>query len=367
METDQDVAYLERARILARAGWGHVQPNPLVGCVLVRAGEVVGEGYHAVFGGPHAEIVALEQAKSRAEDATAYVSLEPCDHHGRTPPCSEALIRAGVTRVVFGALDPHPDAGGGAETLRGGGVEVVGPVWDEGVGQAENPAFFFAASHRSPYIALKLAMSLDGRIAAAPGVRTRITGIEAEREVHRLRTGFDAIMVGAETARVDDPRLTVRLVAQGRVAPRRIVLDPGATLSSDAALFDDIEAAPLHVFTRDRAPEADMERLEAAGAHVHPVATGASGLDLSEVREVCWELGVRSILCEGGAGLAQSLLRDGYVSRLYLLFAPMALGAEGVSAFGDKGNDLSLEAFDPVTGASQFGRDTLLVLDRREA
>lgn len=364
-ETEKDRSYLERARVLAHAGWGQVHPNPLVGCVLVRDGEIVGEGHHATFGGPHAEIAALKQAKSRAEGATAYVSLEPCDHHGKTPPCSEALVQAGVSRVVFGAVDPHPDAGGGAATLRQAGLEVVGPVWNESVSQAENPAFFFAASRRSPFVALKLAMTLDGRIASGPGEQTRITGIEAEQEVHRLRTGFDAIMIGVGTARVDDPRLTVRMVPQGRVAPRRIVLDPEATLRSDAVLFGEVDTVPLHVFTRKDAPEADLERLEAAGAHVHSVAAGDGGLELPQVMSICWELGIRSILCEGGARLTQSLLRGGFASRLYLFVAPATLGPKGVSAFGEESNELDWDAFDPAAEPLQFGRDTLMVLDRR--
>lgn len=362
--TPEDRTYLERARILARRGWGAVHPNPMVGCVLVRDGEVVAEGWHEAFGGPHAEIVALEKALSAAEGATAYVSLEPCDHHGKTPPCSEALAQAGIRRVVFGAADPGAESGGGAQTLREAGVEVTGPVWSEAASRAENPAFFHVARYDSPFVALKLAMTLDARIAASAEAETRITGREAQEEVHRLRSGFDAILVGGRTAAVDDPRLTVRLAPPGRAAPRRLVLSPGADLAEDAAMFQDVDTAPVHVFTRLDASEAAMERLEAVGAAVHPVAHDGNLLDLEAVTEVAWELGIRSILCEGGGRLSSSLLAQELVQRLYLFVAPWTLGPAAVPAFPD-GDDLEWGAFHPAVPPATFGDDTLIVLDRQ--
>lgn len=361
-----DAAHLEWARKLGRRGWGQVHPNPLVGCVIVNEDRTVGEGYHEVFGGPHAEIVALEDARSHAQGATVYVSLEPCNHHGKTPPCSEALLAAGVRRVVYGARDPGRESGGGANTLRAGGVEVVGPVWADREGRAENPAFFHRAKHASPFVALKLAMSLDARIAASPAQRTRVTGPEAEREVHRLRTGFDAILVGAGTVRADNPRLTVRMVPPGREAPRRIVLDPDATLPSGAALFAAREDAPVHVFVREDAAEAQIERLEEAGAHVHPVGRSQRGLDLDDVLSACGDLGVRSILCEGGARLADSLLRERRIQRLYMFVSPATYGSEGVAAFPSDAGVLRWDDFDPAGPPQQHGRDTLIVLDRQE-
>jgi diaminohydroxyphosphoribosylaminopyrimidine deaminase/5-amino-6-(5-phosphoribosylamino)uracil reductase len=362
--SQEDLAHLEWARKLARRGWGRVHPNPLVGCVLVREGRMVGEGFHREFGGPHAEIVALEQAGSRAEGATAYVSLEPCDHDAKTPPCAHALLRAGVSRVIYGVADPDETASGGAETLRRGGVEVVGPVWNERVGRAENPELFHTRRHKSPYVALKLAMSLDGYIAAKPGACTRITGVEAEREVHRLRTGFDGVLVGAGTVRADDPRLTVRMAPAGRNPVRRMVLDARAELPVDCALFDDIAEAPLHIFTRHDADEGDIERLESAGAHVHPVPHDAGGLDLQRVLDVAWEAGIESILCEGGARLAEALLREGRIQRLYLLIAPTTLGTGGVSAFPQEAKAVEWSAFFPACAPQVFGRDTLIVLDK---
>jgi diaminohydroxyphosphoribosylaminopyrimidine deaminase/5-amino-6-(5-phosphoribosylamino)uracil reductase len=360
--TDREL--LDRARVLAHKGWGHVQPNPMVGCVLVRDGVVVGEGYHREFGGPHAEIVALEAARTHAEGATAYVSLEPCNHEGKTPPCSEALIHAGIRRVVFGASDPGTASGGGGERMRAAGVEVVGPLWSDREARAENPAFHHGAAKAVPYVALKLAMSLDGKIAAAPGRRSRITGPEAEREVHRLRTGFDALLVGAGTIRVDNPRLTVRLVPPGRRPPRRLLIDPRAELSGDASVLEGAREAPVHVFTRRDAPEGDLERLEDAGAHVHPVDHGDRGVEMAAVLAVCWELGIHSMLCEGGARLANTLLREGHVSRLYLFFAPFALGSDGVSPFGAGSEKLPWSRFSPLSPPDLHGRDALWILDR---
>lgn len=359
-----DQAFLERARALSHQGWGFVHPNPMVGCVLVRDGEVVGEGYHKEFGGPHAEIVALADALTRSEGATAYVTLEPCDHHGKTPPCSEALIRAGVRRVVFGAADPGAESGGGAGTLRAAGIDVVGPCWPDRVARSENPAFFHGARHDTPFVALKLAQTLDGRIAARPGHPTRITGSEAEREVHRLRTGFDAVMVGAGTALADDPRLTVRLSEPGRMPPQRIVLDPGAALSSESRLLQGTAEAPVHVFTRSDVREGELERLEAAGAHVHPVDGAPEGLDLGAVMRVCSGLGIASILCEGGSRLAGSLMTAGIAKRLYLFIAPRTLGPGGVPAFGTDPEGLGWDSFRPALPPRLLGRDVLLVLDR---
>ena len=364
--TPTDIAHLEWARQLARRGWGHVQPNPMVGCVVVGEEGVVSEGYHRAFGGPHAEIVALEESKTRAEGATVYVTLEPCNHHGKTPPCAAALIGAGVRRVVYGAADPGSESGGGAARLREAGVEVIGPVWSEREGRAENPGFFHTARHASPFVALKLAMSLDGCIAARPGERTRVTGPEAEHEVHRLRTGYDAVLVGAGTVLTDDPLLTPRLVAPGRQLPRRIVLDSDGSLPSRAALFGDRERAPVHVFVREEVSEAALERLEAAGASVHPVRRSEAGLALDEVLEASWDLGVRSIFCEGGGRVAESLLREGRVHRLYLFIAPKTFGSDGVRAFPADAGTLVWDRFLPAFPPTLHGKDTLLVLDRQD-
>jgi len=362
----EDEAWLERAAVLARKGWGGVHPNPMVGCVIVHDGDVVGEGYHERFGGPHAEVVALQAAKSRAEGSTVYVSLEPCNHHGKTPPCADALLRAGVARVVYGAADPGSTSGGGGATLASAGVAVSGPVWPAERSRAENPAFHHLARHETPYIALKLAMSLDARIAASPGERTRITGPEADREVHRLRTGFDAVMVGAGTVRADDPSLTVRHVEAGRVPPRRLLLVPDAKIPEGASVLAEPGDAPVHVFCSEDVPETRIQGLESRGAAVHPVPAGALGLNLGVVFDRCMEVGIQSIFCEGGATLAASLLREGRVQRLMLLIAPTTLGEGALPAFPPDARSLDWTDFEPAGAPVLFGRDTLVVLDRQE-
>ncbi len=358
--TDRD--HLDRAALLAQRGWGGVHPNPLVGCVLVRDGEVVGEGWHEEFGGPHAEIRALERAGAAAEGSTAYVSLEPCRHRGKTPACTRALRAAGIRRVVYGASDPGAESGGGGTALAAEGIEVVGPVFDERRAWSENPAFHDWVGAGRTHVSLKLALSLDGGIAARSGERTAITGPEARREVHRLRAGFQGILVGGETVRVDDPLLTVREVALRRPPPVRVVVDPGLSTGAGAALLQDVEAAPVWVFCRDDAPEDRMERLEEAGARVHPVpsADGASGVSLEATLERCGAMGVQSLLCEGGGRLAAALLRAGLARRLYALVAPRVLGPDAVPGFPGLGP----VRWRPARGPLALGDDVLLTLDR---
>lgn len=361
--SDDDRRHLARAVELGRRGWGGVHPNPMVGCVLVKDGQVVAEAWHDEFGGPHAESRALERAGEAARGATAYVSLEPCRHEGKTPACTKALVRSGVARVVYGAADPGEESGGGGTELSAAGLEVVGPVFDDARAWSENPAFHHWHRTGAPHVAVKLALSLDGGLARAPGERTDLTGPEAREAVHRLRSGFDAILVGSTTARVDDPLLTVRDAPLRRPAPIRIVLDSRASLPSDAALFRDAAEIPVWVFCREDADEADIERLEAAGAHVHPVPPSrrAPGVSLDAVLAKCGATGVRSILCEGGGVVASRMIAQGVARRLYALVAPTVLGAGAVPAFPEIPPGLRWRlASDPV----RAGSDVLLTLDR---
>ena len=341
-----------------------MHPNPMVGCVLTRDGQLVGEGWHEEYGGPHAEVNAIRSAGEAAQGATVYVSLEPCSHHGKTPPCSKALLEAGVTRVVFGAADPGDETGGGGEFLAQAGVEVVGPSPDVRTFHDVDPVFFYTMRYRRPYLALKLAVSLDGRIAARPGERTLLTGDEANREVHRLRSGFDAVLVGGETARVDDPMLTVRYGWTPRIPPTRIVLDPSAALSPDAALFGTESQTPVLIFTTEAAPSGRVDALRDVGAQLEIVPPGDGGTNLEKVLERCWSLGLRSIFCEGGGRLATALSREGLARRFYLFQAPVTLGSRGVTAF--PGGDPTPEGLgwssrgEPI----RFGLDVLLTYDR---
>ena len=363
--SDADREHLEAAVELGRRGWGRVHPNPMVGCLVVKEGRVVGAGWHEEYGAPHAEAHALEAAGGEARGATAYVSLEPCRHEGKTPACTAALIRAGVARVVFGASDPTPEAGGGARTLREAGVEVVGPLLDTRRARRENPAFYHTAVTGRPYVVLKLAISLDARIARAPGERTALTGAESRRRVHALRAAFDAIVVGSTTALVDDPRLTVRERVPLRRQPTRVVLDSRARLPVDAALFRNAADAPVVVFTRDDSSEHALERLEDAGARIHPVpgAPEGDGLDLDAVLRVCGETGLGALLCEGGGRLGRSLLAGDRVERLHLFVAPTLLGEDGVPAFPGPRPAVA-GAWDPAAPPRRHGPDVELVYDR---
>lgn len=322
-----DAALMRRALDLAARGWGQTAPNPMVGAVVVRDGEVVGEGWHAAYGGPHAEVVALRAAGERARGATVYVTLEPCAHVGKTPPCTEALIRAGVHRVVIAAHDPNPTAAGGAERLREAGIEVVDGVEQQPALEL-NGCFFHSFVSDRPWVTIKLALSVDGGIADATRARGWLTGPEARAEVHRMRAGVDAIAVGIGTALADDPLLTVRDAPAPRVAPLRVVFDSTARLPLDAALVRTArETRTMVVASRPDAARAAALR-----------ARGVEVLEAPAAREALVALrtrGVRSLLVEGGAGMTASLLRDRLVDRVVIFRAPVVLGAGALNPFAE--------------------------------
>jgi len=361
--TESDRKWLQRAASLAGRGWGRVHPNPMVGCVLTRDRQLVGEGWHEEFGGLHAEVNAIRSAGDSARGATVYVSLEPCSHYGQTPPCSEALVEAGVTRVVFGAADPGAATGGGAELLEQAGVEVVGPAADVGTFHDVDPVFFYTSTYRRPYVALKLAVSLDGRIAVREGERTLLTGGEANREVHRLRSGFDAVLVGGETACIDDPLLTVRHGFDPRIQPTRVVVDPRAKLSPDASMLGDGSETPVVVFATEAAPAERVEGLGDVGARVEIVPQGGGGANLGKMLERCWHLGLRSVFCEGGARLATALAREGLAQRFYVFQAPVTLGSQGVPAFEGESSTPEGLGWSSRGEPMQFGPDVLITYD----
>lgn len=336
----------------------------MVGCVVVRDGAVVGEGFHAAYGGPHAEIHALREAGERASGSTCYVSLEPCSHHGKTPPCTEALIAAGVRRVVFGAADPGAESSGGAERLRAAGIAVAGPAFDRAEARRHNPAFFAAMEGRSPWIAGKLAVSADGFISERPGARTAISSVAASEEVHRVRSGFDAIVVGGVTARVDDPMLTVRTDPPPASQPVRVVLTTEGRIARDSALSDTMGEAGFWVFVGERASGAAHLHLESEGAEVVTIRGLGSDDSLHEVAEVLGRGGCGSVLCEGGGRLMASFLRAGLLDRLYLFESPDRLGPEGVPAFPGLEGHALWRQWTPIGPPTRFGRDTLTILDR---
>jgi len=351
---------MRRALDLAWRGWGRVSPNPIVGAVVLRGNETVAEGWHAEFGGPHAELNALHAAGENAKGGTLVVTLEPCAHHGKTPPCTDAIRAAGIRRVVAAIRDPDPDARGGFEVLKRAGIETrVGPLAEEAA--AQNAPFLFSRQQTDrPYVALKLATSIDGRIADAGGSSQWISGPEARDHVHWLRAGFDAIAVGGTTALMDNPQLTARGGLQPRKPPVRIVFDRRAMLNLGVSLVQTAREVPTWVVASPEAPIANVSVLEGNGVRVFRPETLAQGL--AQLRLA----GIQSLLCEGGGALGTKLLADGLVDRLYWVQAPVWLGEGAVPAFpGIPAYALADAPRWVVVERRPLGSDTLLVLDRR--
>lgn len=355
---DEDL--IRQALALAEKGWGRVHPNPMVGALVVQNGRIVGRGFHEQFGGPHAEVNALREAGEAARGATLYVTLEPCSHFGKTPPCTEGILQAGIARVVFGSADPNPAAGGGAQELRDAGIEVDGGVCATDVRRL-NAAFFHALERGTTYLALKYAVSLDFRIAARPGERTQLSGELAMARTHALRAGYDAILVGIGTALVDDPLLTVRGAVEPRVPPARIVVDANARLPLDSNLVKTIDQAPVLLFCAGDASSHRCGALEQAGVRVFHASRGPEGLDLESVLDTLWREDIRSVLVEGGSRVATSLLAADRVERMHLFITPHLLGEEGVPAFG---SSVPVETLFHTSTVEQFGDDLYIQLER---
>lgn len=335
-----DAAHMAHALRLAARGLGNVWPNPAVGCVIVAEGtagpargRIVGRGWTQPSGRPHAERRALDQAGAAARGATAYVTLEPCAHHGKTPPCSEALIAAGVSRVVTALTDPDPRvAGRGHAMLRAAGIAVT-----EGVMAAEaarlNAGFLRRITRGLPFVTLKLATTLDGRIATATGDSRWITGPEARRHVHLLRLTHDAVMVGSGTALADDPDLTVRDLG-ARHQPVRVVLDSALRHSPDSRLGRSARVAPVWMVHGPDAPAAARAAWLARGAELIETEVADGHLSPRAALQALATRGLTRILCEGGGQLAAALVAKGLAGDLALYSAGALIGAEGRAALG---------------------------------
>jgi diaminohydroxyphosphoribosylaminopyrimidine deaminase/5-amino-6-(5-phosphoribosylamino)uracil reductase len=320
----QDQAFMARALVLATNGLATAHPNPRVGCVLVRDGAIVGEGWHAQAGGPHAEAMALANLQSSAVGATAYVTLEPCNHHGRTPPCTDALIKAGVKRVVYAVDDPNPLVnGGGARALRAAGVQVA-----SGLLAAEatelNAGFIKRMRQALPLVRVKLAMSLDGRTALSDGRSKWITGEAARLDVQHWRARSSAILTGIGTVLADDPLLSVRPAGAAVRQPARVILDSELRTPPQARILAGAAAANVWIFTTST----DAKRiaaLQARGARVEPA--GRDGpVELAQVLRALAQAGMNEVLVEAGATLAGALIQQQCVDELLLYVAPLVLG-----------------------------------------
>ncbi|GAA2439607.1 bifunctional diaminohydroxyphosphoribosylaminopyrimidine deaminase/5-amino-6-(5-phosphoribosylamino)uracil reductase RibD [Streptomyces pulveraceus] len=352
MDTAADTTAMRRAIALAARGLGSTSPNPVVGCVVLdAAGRHAGEGFHRRAGGPHAEIHALRAAGGRARGGTAYVTLEPCNHTGRTGPCAQALVEAGVARVVYAVGDPNPQATGGADTLRAAGIKA-----EQGLLAAEaeagNAAWLTSVRLGRPYVLWKYAATLDGRIAAADATSRWITSPESRADVHRLRAESDAVVVGSGTARTDDPQLGVRGV-EDAVQPLRVVVDTAATAVRPGARVLDGTAPTLIAVAED----ADARHLPEAAVLRLPRAATGTGLDIPALLRALHGRGVRSVLLEGGPTLAGAFVAAGTVDKVVGYLAPVLLGA-GPAALADAGISTISEALRlDVTETVRIGPD----------
>ena len=351
---------MRRALALAQQGWGQTAPNPMVGAVVVRDGVVVGEGYHARYGEAHAEAVALKAAGDRAKGATMYVTLEPCNHFGKQPPCTEAILEARLKRVVIAAADPTALAGGGARHLADYGVQVDFAVEEAAALELNAPFFFAATNPARPWVTLKLALSIDGKMNDPSGERRWISNELSRSEVHRLRANVDAIAVGIGTVKADNPQLTARGSIRPRVAPMRVVFDRQAETPLESTLVRTAKETPTMIFAH-HPPVARLAALHNAGVDVFEAE------DLPAALEALHGFEVHHLFVEGGARVAQEFLRQNLVDRLIIFQSPITLAGPALSPFdglpGDFRETLSRL---PIVRRAEFGDDVMSVYAMRE-
>jgi len=359
MDDDRDKKYMRLALRLALKGAGRTSPNPMVGAVLVRRGKIIATGYHRRAGSDHAEIVALKRAGGKARGATLYLNLEPCNHQGRTPPCALALARSGVRRVVVGMVDPNPLVSGkGIRRLRQARIRV-----DAGLLEREcrrlNEAFSKYITRRIPFVILKLAVSLDGRIAASTGDSRWVTGSVSRQYVHRLRDQVDAVLVGAGTVLADDPKLTCRL--RGGRDPWRIVLDGRLRIPLKAHLFHQRNPEKTIVVTSSRSPAKKIAALQACGAAVWKFPLREGRIPFVPLLKKLGRMGLLSVMIEGGAITAGWALKEDIADKVLFFYAPKIIGGEGIpmiSALGIKKTSHARKIKD--IEIKRFGKDFLV-------
>jgi len=332
---------MARALQLAEKGLLTTDPNPRVGCLIVNESEIVGEGWHQKAGGPHAEIHALTEAGEQAQGATAYVTLEPCSHHGKTPPCAEALVAAGVARVVIAMQDPNPQvAGSGIRRLREAGIEVTVGLLDSEAREL-NPGFIVRMSEGRPFVRCKMAMSLDGRTAMASGESQWITGPDAREDGQRLRARSSAVMTGVGTVLADDPQMTVRLEGEEVCTPLRIVLDPHLSTPISAKILQG-EGDTL-IVTAVNEPGI-QQQFEEAGIEVISVPGRSENIDLPALMQILVEREVNEIHLEAGATLSGAMLREGLIDELNIYMAAKLMGSHARALFNTPGLELLADA-----------------------
>ncbi|MBI1911195.1 MAG: bifunctional diaminohydroxyphosphoribosylaminopyrimidine deaminase/5-amino-6-(5-phosphoribosylamino)uracil reductase RibD [Deltaproteobacteria bacterium] len=348
--------FMRAAIKLAKKGVGRTSPNPAVGAVIVKDNKVISEGYHRKAGLPHAEAVAISELGKGGKGATLYVTLEPCCHFGRTPPCTDAIISAGIKKVVIGMQDPNTlVCGKGTEILRASGIEVITGVLEEECKRLNEPYLKYITT-KTPFVILKLASTLDGKIATSAGESKWITGVDARKLVHKTRSLTDAVMVGSGTVLKDDPELTVRLV-KGR-NPKRVVVDSSFQSPLNANIF---RQKGTIVFTTPAASEKKIDEALRMGVEVVVLPASKDGVDLKRVLKELGKREVTSLLVEGGSRLAASLLKKGLVDRINLYMAPMLIGGDGLSSIGELGiKDLGKAPKLDKISVKRVGNDMLI-------
>ncbi|HEX9361141.1 MAG TPA: bifunctional diaminohydroxyphosphoribosylaminopyrimidine deaminase/5-amino-6-(5-phosphoribosylamino)uracil reductase RibD [Bradyrhizobium sp.] len=362
-----DQRFMQLALTLGRRGQGRTWPNPAVGAVVVKDGVIIGRGWTQPGGRPHAEPEALRRAGEAARGATLYVTLEPCSHIGKSPPCADAIIAAGIARVVSAIEDPNPEvAGQGHAKLRAAGISV-----DIGLGAAEaardHAGHFRCVRDKRPHVILKLAVSSDDKIGAAGRKPVAISGDAAKARVHLLRAQCDAILVGIGTVRADDPLLTCRLPGMAARSPVRVVLDRNLRIPGSSRLVHSARETPLWVMTSNLAEAPAAMKLGAAGAQVIRVATATTppGLDLAAVLRALSEKGITRLLVEGGARVASSFVAAGFVDEVWLLRGPDPIGADGVAALGALPlTSITKSPNFRVRASKSLQKDTLTIYER---
>jgi len=337
---NDDQLFIQRALQLAELGRGKTSPNPLVGAVIVRDGRIVGDGYHHQAGTPHAEVHALRDAGKKAGGAVMYVTLEPCCHYGRTPPCTAAIIEAGIKKVVVGTTDPNPLVSGkGIEALKKAGIEVIAGVL-EGEARRQNESFIKYMQCGRPFVTLKAAISLDGKVATGTGDSKWISGEEARASVHRLRSINDAVMTGIGTVLADDPLLTVRLKGDFK-QPLRVIADSSLSIPETAQIVKTARDAPTIVaVVRGRYSAAKRVQLERAGVEICELPAVQGRVDLSALMKELGRREITGLLLEGGATLNASALEAGIIDKFVFFQAPLIIGGQdSPGVFGGKGRE----------------------------
>jgi len=358
----EDKCYMARAIELAKFGWGRTNPNPLVGAVIVKDNSIIGEGYHTKIGSPHAEIEALNSLKVDPEGSTIYVNLEPCSHFGKTPPCADALVKAKVKKVVIGMVDPNPLVSGrGFAILQKAGIEVASGIMEKEC-KILNEIFVKYITKKKPFVVLKSAMTLDGKIATKSGDSKWITNNESRQFVHKIRDRVSAIMVGIETIIKDDPSLTTRLESKNGKDPIRIVVDSLGRIPFDSKVINSSLKAPLILAVADELSREKINKLNDKNVKVIVAGNKEGKVDLCKLMNELYNMHIDSILLEGGGTLNYSALTAGIVDKILLFIAPKIVGgAEAKTAFEGLGVAKMSDAFSLKNyEIKTFGADILI-------